>query len=113
MRTGGSRFIGLCKTNETKNLQKRQALPARPPPNKPSTNSGQGLRVPPGALITVRQDYTKITLSGPVRDHRILRGTNETLSGTVREKVSPDRDTAHNGVDVGPSFCYNFTVFKR
>ena len=27
-------IIGLCKTNETKNLQKRQALSARPPPNK-------------------------------------------------------------------------------
>jgi len=26
--------IGLCKTDETKDLQKRQALPARPPPNK-------------------------------------------------------------------------------
>ena len=31
---GKRKFIGLCKTNETKNLQKRQALPARPPPNK-------------------------------------------------------------------------------
>ncbi len=27
-------FSGLCKTNETKNLQKRQILSARPPPNK-------------------------------------------------------------------------------
>jgi len=27
-------FIGLCKTNEIKILQKTQALPARPPPNK-------------------------------------------------------------------------------
>ncbi len=33
-RTDGSKFIGLCKTNETKNLQKKQALAARPPPNK-------------------------------------------------------------------------------
>ena len=27
-------IIGLCKTNETKNFQTRQVLPARPPPNK-------------------------------------------------------------------------------
>ncbi len=27
-------IIGLCKINETKNLQKGRALPARPPPNK-------------------------------------------------------------------------------
>ena len=34
VRIGIRKFIGLCKTNETKNLQKRQALPARAPPNK-------------------------------------------------------------------------------
>jgi len=46
-------FYSYFRRKARKYFAYKEVVPARPPPNKPSTSSGQGLRVPPCiSLIT-------------------------------------------------------------